>query len=384
MKEEKLSELLEELLEADHIIGSYVVGLPLPAGGDHATVQPQGSSAAESASSLTLVGTALATSATAVVGRNQLMSVRQAEERSPGSGTAALQRTQTPSPADDAQAADQEKECRLHLDAGTAAELLASIENGALSLLMTDGTQRLSTQKLRALLSQVPSADGQLTAVAVARCLGLQLESTIGALDLVFRGPAAEADDAHGPSNDSPLAVPVRPQEAAGNADAPAEDPVHTFGKECVELGLQELVQHVVANPSAGGSHPASCPQNAPQDAAQQPAITQASPTSKQFWQARADTMLPHTVLRTWKLLEQQATSQFATLQSRTSTADMVGACVVGTTASDMQPVSDSLSTLVQVLALQDENDKLKAQLAELLSSPVHAQLQLPPTLLLR
>jgi hypothetical protein len=342
MKEEKLSELLEELLEADQIIGSYVVGLPLSAGNDKATVQPQGSSAAESAPSLTLVGTALATSATAVVGSNQLMSVWQAEEMSPGSGRAALQRNQTPSPADDAQAADQEKECGLHLDAGAIAELLASIDNGALSLLMTDGTQRLSMQKLRALLSQVPSADGQLTAVAVARCLGLQLESTIEALDLVFRGPAAEADDAHGPTNDSPLAVPVRPQEAAGNADAPAEDPVHTFGKECVELGLQELVQHLVANPSAGGSHPASCPQNAPQaaawPAAQQPAITQASPTSKQYWQARADALLPHAVLKTWKLLQQQATSQFATLQSRTSTADMVGACVVGTTASDMQP----------------------------------------------
>jgi hypothetical protein len=38
----------------------------------------------------------------------------------------------------------------------------------------------------------------------------------------------------------------------------------------------------------------------------------------------------------------------------------------------------------VQVLALQDENYDLKAQLSELLSSPVHAQLQLPPTLLLR
>jgi hypothetical protein len=38
----------------------------------------------------------------------------------------------------------------------------------------------------------------------------------------------------------------------------------------------------------------------------------------------------------------------------------------------------------VQVLALQQENERLKASLAELLKSPLNQQLQLPPTLLLR
>ena len=49
-------------------------------------------------------------------------------------------------------------------------------------------------------------------------------------------------------------------------------------------------------------------------------------PTSKQYWQARADAVLAPSVARAWALLERQASQQFAMLQGRTATADEVRA----------------------------------------------------------
>ena len=40
--------------------------------------------------------------------------------------------------------------------------------------------------------------------------------------------------------------------------------------------------------------------------------------------------------------------------------------------------------TIMQVLALRQENDRLKSALADLLNSPLNRELLLPPTLLLR
>lgn len=310
MKEEELAELLEELLEADQIISSCVAGLPLPAGNDEGTLQPQLSSVPGSRSSLELIGTALHTSRTAVV------DVYEAEEgQPPGPDPAAALSMQTTPQAHDLREAARKESGTVGLDAEAVAELLASIEYGALSQLMTDGPQGLGMQKLKALLRQAPSAaaDGQLTAAAVARCLGLQLEVTVDALDAAFRGAAAGAKHIHGPAQGSAVPNPLK-----------LETPESPISMQHVELGLQHLVQRLLAS-QCRGSHSASGPQTA-----RQPAIAQPPVTSKQYWQARADVLLPRAVLRTWELLEQQANSQLVTLQGKTSSASKVGACGLG------------------------------------------------------
>lgn len=133
-----------------------------------------------------------------------------------------------------------------------------------------------------------------------------------------------------------------------------------------------------------------------------------AQPTSRRYWQARADAALPPGVARAWQLVERQAGQQLATLQARAGAADEVG--VVGgwvlvevvegllgalfrsSTAHALVPwhmPSGAAPCLPppQVLALRTENEQLKATLAELFSSPLSkgpGALQLPPALLLK
>lgn len=129
-----------------------------------------------------------------------------------------------------------------------------------------------------------------------------------------------------------------------------------TFSMEHAELGLSLLLRQLLGGfgDTQGGEAHAGAPSRPAGSAA-----TTAPPTSKQYWQAKVDAALPGAVARAWGLLETQASKRFATLQGRTGAAD-------------------------EVLALRQENDRLKATLAELLNSPLNQELQLPPTLLLR
>ena len=106
------------------------------------------------------------------------------------------------------------------------------------------------------------------------------------------------------------------------------------FSLEQMEAGMARLLQLLA---SCSGSKAAS---RADGRADQQPAHVAhvggpttkdaaspagPQPTSKQYWQSRAEAVLPPSVARAWALLECQATQQFAMLQGRTATADEVG-----------------------------------------------------------
>ncbi len=63
--------------------------------------------------------------------------------------------------------------------------------------------------------------------------------------------------------------------------------------------------------------------------------------------------------------------------------------CVFGWDVSHRSAAEDvqcdrHIVCAMQVVALRQENERLKASLAGLLSSPLNSELQLPPTLLLR
>jgi hypothetical protein len=231
-----------------------------------------------------------------------------------------------------------------------AEELRASLDSGALSLLLTgianssgsggsSSKLQLECGKLRSLLAQLPgagragdeAAEGvQVTADAVARSLGLRHASTVAALELLFVGCSSGlAGDATSPFN--ALAETIRPREDAEAAGTAGEDATAAsrIGKgraaeqalslEQVEQGLARVLQLLAPHGSEEGK------QQQQQRQQQLGSLPQgAQPTSKQYWQGMADAALPAAVARSWELLERQASKQFATLQSRTSSADEV------------------------------------------------------------
>ncbi|KAI3426074.1 hypothetical protein D9Q98_008042 [Chlorella vulgaris] len=364
MKEAELSELLEQLLEAEHLICSYVVGLPADSGaaagsgpssagwkGTDVSQQEEGSCRQPL---LEVVGTALATAnaagdtarEAAVVGdgaaRGQLIPAFYPVAAGGGEGDAA----------------GSEGACG-QLGALAAAELSGSLDSGALSLLLEQSGRRLDGQKLGVWLQLVPATgpEGLVSAVAVGRCLGLQHETSVDALQLLFGSIAGCGSVAVAVAGAvSAEACLAEGGDACEAGEAGERNPAaqQAFSLEQVEQGLARLVILLLGPSASDAAEPRQ-----QQGAAGASSRTEMQPSSKQYWQAWADAMLPPAVPHFWGLLEKQANSWLATLQGRTAMAD-------------------------EVVALQQENERLKASLAGLLSSPLNSELQLPPTLLLR
>ncbi|KAL4436661.1 hypothetical protein ABPG75_003800 [Micractinium tetrahymenae] len=373
MKEEELGELLEQLLEAEEFISSFVVGLPPPAAEAAGAAGPAGA-AGEAAGGLELVGQAVAVdplaASAAAVAAEGLPAEVVAVPASEGSGAGQLIAAYHPGREVGNQAGESSSSSSASaagpapfgrdasggggpaLDGIAEEELRASADTGALSLLLDPSSLQLQAAQLRQLLAQLPTAlaGGGLTAEAVARSLGLQRASTVAALERAFAGSSVGHN----------LADTIRPRGQAEQGEEGQEQQPQggssTFTAEQVEQGLCRLLQQVLTAP---GSRPGASSPASPQPATRGPASSAAQPTSKQYWQGRVDAALPIAVGRAWALLEAQAGKRLAMLQGRTGLAD-------------------------EVLALRQENDGLKASLAELLNSPLNRELQLPPTLLLR
>ena len=404
MKEEELAELLGELLQAEHLISSFVAGLPLeeaaeaagaaggghPVGGSSGSGEGDGDNSSSSSESgsrgsrdeqraeglglglgLELVGRAVAVDPLAAAaaaaafalgaggeGPAEVVALSAEEAAQRGQLIAAYR---PPRPASKQEAGGSSGGGELtgqaavaavaeQLDGVAAEELVASLESGALSLLLTSdssgrgsgssggGKLHLEGGKLRSLLAQLPGAGGagdevaegwQVTADAVARSLGLRHASTVAALELMFAGSSSGvAVDAAAPAN--ALAETIWPgeaeatgpagQDAAAAASSSGRAAGQTFSLEQVEQGLSRLLQLLAPQGSEEGKQP---PPRQEQHASLPPA---AQPTSKQYWQGLADAALPAAVARSWELLERQASKQFATLQGRTANADEVSA----------------------------------------------------------
>lgn len=345
MKEEELSELTEQLMEAEHLIGTYVVSLPQQRNTAGTSARTgDGSHVGEDSGrvlELELVGTAVAvhlqdgTAAAAASGQGEHLAEaamladstprgQQISAYYPGSPAAAsiiISRggaDELPAPC----SAGTE----VQLDATSAAELRASADSGALSLLLAESStgKQLQSQKLSSLLAQVSAAalDGLLTAGAVARSLGLQHQNTVAALESMFAGGGSTAPP--------PALLTERTQFEGPPADCRAAAPaaVHAFSVEQVEEGMERLMQLLFSGRarSAGAARRLEQLQaSVPIGNSAPPQATAVPPTSKQYWQARADANLPPAVVQSWGLLEQQASAQFATLQGRTANADEVG-----------------------------------------------------------
>lgn len=391
MKEEELGELLDQLVQAEHFISSFVAGLPTnsqaagtssstggstggsrAAGGGRCSNGPharaESSSCEEEAGSglgLELVGRAVtvdplaAAAAAAAFGPGQEPGEVVAL---PAGDAAGLIPAFHPSGHDGQQGAhvgsgaSGEQEAG-QVEAGADAaignieplawqELSTSADSGALSLLLAGpGTGRqVQAAKLRQLLAQVPpGADGLLGADAVARSLGLQQQATVAALQQLFAGAPTAAEQAACASPSAALAASIQPRlpadqgtsaaESAGSGSAGAGSSAgeqEAFSLEQVEHGMARLL--CVLAPGLGRKSSASS--MAGKQAADghgstggRPAVPDGpQPTSKQYWQARADAVREPGVARAWALLERQATQQFAMLQGRTATADEVRA----------------------------------------------------------
>ncbi|PRW34068.1 Dynein regulatory complex 1 isoform C [Chlorella sorokiniana] len=415
MKEEELGELLDQLLQAEHFISTFVAGLPT---GSQSAETSDSSSGRGSGSyggsdhdevgngslGLELVGRAvtlepLAAAAAAAAfgpGREpgEVVALPAGEAAGDAGGLIPAFHPGRPDGRQDTQQApssiraeQQGERSEADVDAAICGieplawqELSVSADSGALSLLLpgaSTAANAMQATKLRQLLAQVPAgADGRLHADAVARSLGLQHQATVAALQRLYAGAGERVEQGACPSPSTDLAASIQPRpptakgaaaegsSSDGSVDGNAGEQ-GTFSLEQVERGMARLLQLLAHSSSskaaaaaAGGAEqqPANgCVTN--RTSASAPAGPQ--PTSKQYWQARADAVLPPCVACAWALLERQAGHQFATLQGRTATAD-------------------------EVLALRQENERLKASLAEALNNPMNKQLQLPPTLLLR
>lgn len=364
MKEEELGELLGQLLEAQALITACVGGQGTASGSEDA----RGGSAA----GLELVGCAVAVDPLAAAAaaaavedgggaevvvvpgeRGHLIpayhpSSAAAEEVEGGEADGSSNAGNSGQGGGAAAAAG--------ISALAWAELGDSVGSGALSLLLADKAgQTGQLRVLRQLVEQVPrTADGRLTADAVARSLGLQHSATTAALGWIFAGSsvlepaAAEMAETVGPRQAGGHEEAAQAVDAAGEAEL-------AFRQEQVEQGLARLVTMLapagtVATAEAG----AASPRGAPARPAAAPL-----PTTRQYWQAQADAVLPPDVARSWALLERQSAQQLVVLQGRTARGS-------------------------EVAALRQENEALKAHLAALLNSPANKQLKLPPTLLLR
>jgi hypothetical protein len=331
MKEAELSELLEQLLEAEHLICSYVVGLPADSGaaagsgpssagwkGTDVSQQEEGSCRQ---ALLEVVGTALATANAAGD------TAREAAAVGDGAARGQLIPAFYPVAAGggEGDAAGSEGACG-QLGALAAAELSGSLDSGALSLLLEQSGRRLDGQKLGVWLQLVPATgpEGLVSAVAVGRCLGLQHETSVDALQLLFGGIAGcgsvAAAVAGAVSAEACLAEGGDACEA-GEAGERSPAAQQAFSLEQVEQGLARLVILLLGPSASDAAEPRQ-----QQGAAGASSRTEMQPSSKQYWQAWADAMLPPAVPHFWGLLEKQANSRLATLQGRTAMADEVGA----------------------------------------------------------
>lgn len=240
-------------------------------------------------------------------------------------------------------------------------ELSVSADSGALSLLLvgssSGGAGRAA--KLRQLLTQVPAgADGRLSTDAVARSLGLQHQATVAALQRLFAGAGEAVERVHRLSPPSAnLAASSQPQPtsaesaaAAGDADASSTDGTagsagaqEAFSLEQVEAGMARLLQLLASSSTSQAATCAGGKEERQPAHVGGPTITAAAapvgpqPTSKHYWQSRAEAVLPPSVARAWALLERQATQQFAMLQGRTATADEVGRMADGIPSTWLQ-----------------------------------------------
>lgn len=338
MKEEELGELLGQLQEAEAFITSFVVGLPLaPAAATAAEAAGAGcdaspnSGGASTGAGLELVGQGVELDPRAVA------AAAAAAGWAPGempaevvalSAAAAGQHTQLIAAYRGGQGsggvAEQEAPgSALALDALAEAELHASADSGALSLLLGGaGGTRLQSGALQQLLARVPAGPGggsRLTAEAVARCLGLQHSTTVAALERAFAGAGSAGDS---------LAATIQPRlpaEEGGTqggashaADGIFASSAPTFSATQVEAGLACLLSQLLASTSGGGSSGSAFATASP------PASPPPQPTGKQYWRSRVEAALPGDVLRAWELLEAQASRQFATLQGRSGAAQEV------------------------------------------------------------
>lgn len=173
-------------------------------------------------------------------------------------------------------------------------------------------------------MAQVPrTADGRLSADAVARSLGLHHGATTAALGRLFAGCGAPAPAA------VEMTETVGPRQAGGHEEGAhsgqtgaAGEAAPAFRAEQVEQGLGRLLA-MLATPGATGMAEtvASCPSGA----AARPA-TAPAPTTRQYWQARADAVVPPDVARSWALLERQTAQQLAALPAAASAGLPLGA----------------------------------------------------------
>ncbi len=384
MKEEELGELLDQLMQAEHFISTFVAGLPTssPAVGTSssgdcsASCGAQGGSCEEAGSGLglELVGRAVtvdplaAAAAAAAFGPGQEpgeLVVLPAGEAAGSAGglipafhpgrqdaQQGVQQGGQPGmqPAASSGSVEQQGGERAEADREAAVgdieplawqELSTSAGSGALSLLLAGSSAGGAGQatKLRQLLAQVPAgADGRLSVDAVARSLGLQHQATVAALQHLFAQAGEATEQGACPSPSADLVASIQPRlpaaedaAADGTTDSSSGGPAekaHTFSLEQAERGVSRLLQLLAhscgstAASTSGRAEQQPTSRRVHKSTASAPADPQ--PTSKQYWQARADAVLPPSVARAWALLERQATQQFAVLQGRTATADEV------------------------------------------------------------
>ena len=385
MKEEELGQLVEQLLQAEQAIMALVAGKPVAeaAAAAAATVAADANSSLHSDAAvgaagawqqqqLELVGRAvaldpLAAAAAAVAalelgggGSGEVLAVpagREASQLIPAFRPGGRQADEAASAASaggcwsectsDAEDEGATAAGLLGADADARRELRASVDAGALSLLLTPSGGQVQRQQLSALLARVPAAtpDGRLGVDAVARCLGLHQPGSVAAL-LRFVTEASSGGKAQGDAVAcsgcaADLAETIRPRGGAGqdvdSASLPTAAPddaappagTANFSSEEVERGLCTLLhQLVLRQPStADGSAGATVlapPAAVAASGAQLSAAVPPQPTSRQYWQAQADGLLSTTMLRSWELLEQQASQQLAMLQGRTEGAEEV------------------------------------------------------------
>ncbi|KAL4435227.1 hypothetical protein ABPG77_001909 [Micractinium sp. CCAP 211/92] len=375
MKEEELGELLEQLLQAEAVISCFAQGLPLPTAEEAAGAAGSAGSAGSEAGGLQLVGRAVVLdplAASAAVADGLPAEVVAVPAPAADSEAGQLIPAYHPS-CDRAHSAEQGSadtsddtavlalSCLEISSSGGLApdglaeeELRASVDTGALSLLLDPASGQLRGDQLQHLLARLSGAapGSGLTAEAVARSLGLQRPGTVAMLEHAFGGDG---------SVNAPLADTIRPRLAEVEGSEGQELSAKSgsgsiFTARQVEVGLAHLVQQYrQVHSDRPGSQSPGLPASAPSG----PDSVRVQPTSRQYWQARADAVLPAAMVRAWKLLEAQAGERLAMMQGRTGLAE-------------------------EVLALRKENDELKAALTEELNSPLHRELQLPPTLLLR
>lgn len=344
MKEEELGELLGQLLQAEAVISCFAQGLPLPSAEEAAGATEAAGAAGDAAGGLQLVGRAVALDPLAASAAGAAADGLPAEVvavPAPAADSEAGQLIPAYHPGcDRAHSAEQGStgtsnypavsapSCLEDSGSGGLApdgiaeeELRASVNTGALSLLLDPASGQLRGDQLQQLLARLAGgAPGSgLTADAVARGLGLQRPGTVAMLEHAFGGGSSSGTD---------LADTIGPRLAEAEGFEGQEQQVSsgssgTFTARQVEVGLARLVQQYKQGHSdSPGARSPGLPASAPSG----PDPTRVQPTSRQYWQARADAVLPAAMVRAWKLLEAQAGERLAMMQGRTGLAEEVRA----------------------------------------------------------